>query len=187
VKPPRTAPDAHRELVDQFIEDLRAHACIEVSISCLILTACAVTSPIQLASSSKSGFDGAVYKCETVTTGVPATDSEPYRVFIQGATGFVSMQSVRDDAEQRAKDFCARKGKEMESLTETVAKPPFIFGNFPRIEIVFDCVVASAPTLAAPTDDPKYTKLVNLKKLLDTGEITQAEFDQEKAKILSQP
>lgn len=35
--------------------------------------------------------------------------------------------------------------------------------------------------------DPKYIKLVNLKKLLDTGVITQAEFDREKAKILSQP
>ena len=54
----------------------------------------------------------------------PATaETETYRVFIKGATGFVSMISVRSDAEQRATEFCGRKGKEIESLTETTAEP----------------------------------------------------------------
>jgi putative oligomerization/nucleic acid binding protein len=157
-----------------------------IVLTTVALTACAVTAPIQPADSSKSGFAGAVYKGETVTTGRASPGNQAYRVFIQGSSGFVSIQSVRDDAEQRAKDFCSRKGKEMESLSETVATPPFILGNFPRIEIVFDCVVGSTTSVAVP-DDPKYSKLVNLKKLLDTGVITQAEFDQEKAKILNQP
>jgi hypothetical protein len=59
--------------------------------------------------------------------------TEDCRVFVQGATGFVSIQSVRDDAEQRAKEFCARKHQTMESLAETTAKPPYILGNFPRV------------------------------------------------------
>jgi hypothetical protein len=84
-----------------------------------------------------------------------------------------------------AKEFCDRKGKVMEWLTERTANPPYILGNFPRIEIVFDCI---EKPLSSPTvDDPKYTKLVNLKRLLDNGVITQAEFDKEKANILSQP
>jgi hypothetical protein len=107
-------------------------------------------------------------------------------VFIQGATGFVSMQSVRDDAEQRAKEFCDRKGKAMESIRETTATPPYILGNFPRIEIVFDCVAQPVALGPAAGDDPKYTKLVNLKKLLDAHVITQDEFEREKAKILDQ-
>lgn len=40
---------------------------------------------------------------------------------------------------------------------------------------------------ATADEDPNYTKLVNLKKLLDSGVITKAEFDAEKAKILSRP
>lgn len=75
----------------------------------------------------------------------------------------------------------------MESVIETTSDPPYILGNFPRIEIVFDCIDKPSALPAAANDDPKYTKLVNLKKLLDTGVITQAEFDREKAKILSQP
>jgi hypothetical protein len=150
------------------------------------LVGCAVTAPIQPAASSKSGFDGAVYKGTKVNVHEATLGREAYRLFQQGATGFVSIQSVRDDAERRANDFCERKaGGVMESLQETTANPPFILGNFPRVEIVFDCVpnVESAAEVGA---DPKYKKLVNLKKLLDSGVITQSEFDAEKAKILSQ-
>jgi hypothetical protein len=57
----------------------------------------------------------------------------------------------------------------------------------PRVEIVFDCI--AVPTIGAPAADadPKYMSLVNLKKLLDGGVITQEEFEREKAKILAQP
>ena len=75
----------------------------------------------------------------------------------------------------------------MESLSETTAKPPYILGNFPRVEIIFECTAIPVKASTVAGDDPKYTKLVNLKKLLDAGVITKDEFDREKAKILSQP
>jgi hypothetical protein len=159
---------------------------LALAVLCCI-SGCSVTAPIQPARSSKSAFEGAVFKGETATVSTGTPGAEAYRVFNQAASGFVSVQSVRDDVEQRAKDFCERKGEAMESLSETTSKPPYILGNFPRVEIVFDCV--GKPVLLAPSmgDDPKYTRLINLKKLLDGGVITQSEFDREKAKILSQP
>lgn len=151
-----------------------------------MVAGCSVTSPIQSAAASKSGFDGAVYKRETTTVNAGRPGEPAYRVFQQGATGFVSIQSVREDAEQRATAFCDRKGKVMESLTETTATPPYILGNFPRVEIVFDCIdKPGSPTPVA--GDDKYAKLAKLKQLLDSGAITQAEFDKEKAKVLAQP
>jgi hypothetical protein len=155
--------------------------------ACSFLVGCEVTGPIQPAESTKSAFDAAVYKGTTVTVKPAPAGAETYRVFIKGATGFVSMSSVRSDAEQRATEFCDRRGKEMESLTETTSNPPYILGNFPRIEIVFHCIAKSAPLVLPAVTDPKYTKLIDLKKLLDSGVVTQAEFDSEKAKILSQP
>jgi len=56
--------------------------------TCLI-AGCSVTSPIQPASSSKSAFEGAVYKGETVTVSAGTPGTEAYRVFNQGASGFV--------------------------------------------------------------------------------------------------
>jgi len=163
----REVSDEHSETVVNC--DLRAQRC------CLRRHI-----PIQSASTSKSAFEGAVYKGRTLIIS-PGTPGNPtFRVFIQGATGFVSMQSVRDDAEQRATAFCDRKGKAMESLTETTATPPYILGNFPRIEIVFDCIDKPGLSHAPAVSDDKYGKLAKLKQLLDSGAITQEEFTRRK-------
>jgi hypothetical protein len=158
-----------------------------ILILCLALgqTACSVTAPIQPARSSKSAFEGKVYKGTTVTVAEGVADAERYRVFQQGATGFVSMQSVRETAEQRANDFCRPKGKVMESLQETISSPPYIFGNFPRIEIVFDCFEVGR--VVSDSQQTKYMKLTDLKKLLDSHVITPEEFEREKAKVFNQP
>ena len=151
-----------------------------------VLTACANTTAIQPAASSKSRFKGAVYSGETVTLDTPTSGAESYRLFQQGATGFVSLRSVRSDVEGLASAHCDRKGKVMHGLVETDAKPPYILGNFPRVELVFECV--DKPQTVAPiTEISKYEKLAQLKKLLDNGTLTQQEFEREKAKILAQP
>ncbi|QYX66548.1 hypothetical protein K2227_09625 [Shewanella putrefaciens] len=79
-------------------------------IACLLLTACSVSSSIQRVEKSKSGFDGAVYEGEETIIRNDIPDSEAYRIFHQGATGFVSVQSVRNSAENRAESFCENKG-----------------------------------------------------------------------------
>jgi hypothetical protein len=144
------------------------------------VAACAVTSSIQPADSGKSHFDDAVFKGTRTELAPRSADRTAYRIFIQGATGFVPMASVRDDAEQRAIAFCDRRAATMEALEEQATNPPYILGNFPKIEIIFDCV----PKAQADVD-PKFTRLSNLKKLLDTGAITQEEFETEKAKVLN--
>ena len=164
---------------------------VKKTISCavvtLVLSACADSPAIQPASSSKSKFELSAYHGETVTVRSTPPGVEEFRVFQEGSTGFVSIQSVRSDAEQRATAFCDGTGKAMLSLRETTATPPYILGNFPRVEIIFGCVDKVSAASVAAGDDPKYAKLVNLKKLLDAKIITQQEFDVEKAKILSAP
>jgi hypothetical protein len=127
-----------------------------------------------------------VYHGTTSTIATAAPGSTEYRVFRQGATGFVSIQSVREDAERSAEEFCGRKGKTMNALRETVATPPFLLGNFPRIEIVFECSELPSAASATAAYDPKYAKLIALKKLLDSGILTKEEFEEEKTKVLSE-
>jgi hypothetical protein len=106
----------------------------------VLCTGCASAPPIQPAATSKSHFEGATYDGETVTLDRPTPGEESYRVFQEGATGFVTLQTVRSRAEAMAAAYCERKGKAMHGLIETAARPPFILGNFARVELIFECV-----------------------------------------------
>lgn len=152
----------------------------------LLATACANTTPIQPAATSKSKFEGAVYTGEALTLGKPTPGVESFRVFQKGATGFVALASVRADVEQLAAAHCDITGQRVHGLVETDAKPPYILGNFPRVELVFECLDKPQSTGVAP-EISKYEKLAQLKKLLENGTLTQQEFDVEKAKVLAQP
>ena len=157
-----------------------------LAVCSFLLASCASTTPIQPSSASKSKFEGAVFAGEAVILDKPTPGGESYRVFQQAATGFVSLQSVRSGVEELATAHCDRKGKAMHGLAETAAKPPYILGNFPRVELVFECLAKLAgpsPTVATG----KYERLATLKKLLDGGALTQQEFEREKAKVLSEP
>ena len=153
----------------------------------IVVAACGQTSAIQATNKSRSHFADAAFKGETVQLSQPIKGNEQFRLFQQGATGYVSLQSVRDDVELRAVQFCDRKGQSMNALQETTSTPPHILGNFPRAELVFECTAKTATAATPQAQDVKFTKLSNLKKLLDSGALTQAEFDQEKNKVLNQP
>ena len=154
----------------------------------LLVTACAGTSTIQPAATTKSQFDSAVFGGENTTINRASPGVVAYRLFQQAATGFVSLETVRASTERRATDFCARSGKQMRTLSETASKPPHILGNFPRVEVVFECADASTAISSGPgAPDGKYARVEKLKALLDDGALTQAEFDREKAKVLNGP
>ena len=148
---------------------------------------CASSPTIQPVGTSRSHFDGALFPGETTVISAEQTGAAQFRVFQEGSTGFDSMQSVREVAEQRMREFCDAKSMVANPLSERVSTPPFIPGNFPRIEIVFSCVNRQPASGGAVVQDPKYVRLINLKRLLDDGVITQKEFEAEKAKILAQP
>ena len=144
-----------------------------------LLNGCATSEPVQKYSESKSAFGR-----NPPLTRHDISEKQIFRVYEQGATGFVPMAMVRETAEKRAEESCTRQGKRMAVLGEQMSHPPYILGNFPRIELVFACI--DQPNTARPSfQDEQYTKLSNLKKLLDDGVITKEEFERQKSKILS--
>ena len=63
-----------------------------------------------------------------------------------------------------------------------MSQPPYILGNFPRMELVFSLV--ENQNQKDPQSE-KIQQLEKLKKLLDSGAINQDEFNNEKKKILN--
>jgi hypothetical protein len=150
------------------------------------LVGCANNPPVQPAASSSSQFDNAVYGGESVELEKSTPGAEVYRAFYQGGSGFVSLSSVRETVEEMATKHCARKGKTTKPLRETASKPPHILGNFPRVEWLFECTEAVSVNSQSPATSDKLGQIERLKKLLDSGALTQQEYEKEKAKILGQ-
>lgn len=151
--------------------------------SSVLLNGCAENTAVLRAKNSKSYFDDAVFKGETTVLDEDASGSEQYRVYQQAATGFISVQTCREEIEQQAFKHCEGMGRSLKKLQERTSVPPHILGNFPRAELLFVCL--PKPNIAS-FEDQNYIKLTNLKKLLDNGTITKDEFEQQKAKVLMQ-
>lgn len=145
------------------------------------IAGCARDSGVILARDSKSLFDDAVCSFETKTLAEDTSGSEQYRVYQQGATGFVPPSAVREEVYQQALRYCENTGKSLKILKETA--PPYQYGCYPKAELTFVCLLKSNSPVS---EDLLYTKLTNLKKLLDNGTITKEEFEQQKEKIFKQ-
>ena len=73
----------------------------------------------------------------------------------------------------------------MIALGERISEPPYILGNFPRMELVFALADPETKAMApgVPAHD-KYADLERLKRLLDQGAITPDEYERETQKLL---
>ena len=153
----------------------------------VVIAGCSSMSPIEKESESKSHFDDAVFKGHDFYISPQELEGERYRVFHQASTGFSGTGGIRRTAVQRATQFCNAKGKKRKMITvlEHTAAPPYILGNFPRIEIIFVCVEESVVENSKSMFVDKYDRIVKIKDLYDTGALTKEEFETEKKKILS--
>jgi hypothetical protein len=135
-------------------------------------------SPIQKESKSTSHFEGAVYEGKDFYISDEEINVERYIIFHQASTGFSGTSRIRSSAKNRANDFCRKKDSKTKILTvsEHTAAPPYILGNFPRIEIIFVCTEKDKPQASIAATD-KYDRLIKIYKLLESGILTQEEFD----------
>jgi len=108
----------------------------------LLMSGCSSMSKIEKVSESESHFKDAVYEGRDFYISEEKLEGEQYRVFHQASTGFSGTSGIRKTAIKRANEFCRNIGqnKSMRTVSEHTAKPPYILGNFPRIEIIFVCL-----------------------------------------------
>jgi hypothetical protein len=137
-------------------------------------------------------------------SGVIPIGQDTFMVSRQAATGFSGSGTLKAEAFQEANQFCSKIGKSLQVISTYEASPPFIIANFPKAEIQFMCLDAkdaelnrpklkkNADTVIELKQDTRvqdsgdmYMELKKLKDLLDTGIITQEEFDAQKKKIIA--
>lgn len=141
-----------------------------------LISGCATIGPIKRYNESKSRFNNPP---ELMSNNYPKSDI--YRVYQRASTGYTPMRALRNKVEDRIDKFARGQNKSFIILGERSSNPPFIAGNFPRIEIVFVLIEKNTNS-----KDDKITRLEKLKKLLDEGALTKEEYEKEKKKILDE-
>lgn len=73
-------------------------------------------------------------------SGVVQMGNDTYFISKQAATGFTGLGSLRGDAMRDAYAQCSKSGKSVEVTNTDQSNPPYLLGNFPRVDITFRCV-----------------------------------------------
>ena len=83
--------------------------------------------------------------CAT-NSGVVSISPNTYAVSRQAGTGFAAagmpaggMGKLHDEARDEAASACTIKGKTLRILSEKESQPPYILGNYPRVDLTFAC------------------------------------------------
>lgn len=75
-----------------------------------------------------------------IHSGVVQMGPGRFMVSRQAATGFTGQGKLKAEAIREAGQFCTKQGKTVSVLNVTEAQPPFVFGNFPKVDLEFECV-----------------------------------------------
>lgn len=93
-------------------------------------------------------------------SGIIPIGTDTYMVTRQAATGFGGSGTLKAEAFQEANVHCAKQGKVLEVVSTQEARPPFVFGNYPKAEVQFKCMAADKPIHGKPNDQPEDTSRI---------------------------
>lgn len=74
-----------------------------------------------------------------MNSGAVSIAPNTYVLSRQAATGFTGMGTLRAQAMGEAAATCTKDGKTLRVTDEKQSKPPYLAGNFPRIDLTFAC------------------------------------------------
>jgi len=156
-----------------------------VLLAILVFNSCATSNTVKSYSGSKSHFrHPPIVNADDVNK---YPDKDIYRAYKRGGSGFVAIGAVRNQVQMYIEKFALKQGKNYVILAEQFSNPPYIAGNFPRVEIVFALVDKNNETNnQTQIKKTNADKLKELKKMLDDKIITEEEYDKLKQKIIEE-
>ena len=72
-------------------------------------------------------------------SGVVPMGQGAFLITKQAATGLPGLGNMKADALTEAGRYCADRSQELEVVRLSESSPPFILGNYPRVEVQFRC------------------------------------------------
>ena len=73
-------------------------------------------------------------------SGVYPSGENTYTISNQAATGFSGLQDIKTETYKEAAIFCKQKNQDFKVINLNTTKPPYILGNYPRVDLQFQCI-----------------------------------------------
>ena len=83
-------------------------------------------------------------------SGIVPIGQDTFMVSRQAATGFPGLGNLKADAFREANQYCVNQGRSLQVVHTSESNPPYILGNYPKVEIQFMCLNANDPELNRP-------------------------------------
>ena len=98
------------------------------------------------------------------SSGIAPIGKDTYMVSRQASTGFSGLGDLKAEALREANQYCLSQNKVLQVTHTEDAKPPFVLGNFPRVEIQFMCLNTNDPDLARPRFQKDPNNIIEIRK-----------------------
>ncbi|WP_088330751.1 hypothetical protein [Lacimicrobium sp. SS2-24] len=73
----------------------------------------------------------------TSTGGVNPTRDGNLAIHVSGDSGFISPTTLQEEAYETARNYCSKKGKQIEEVDFSSDSG---FGKFPKVSLIFNCI-----------------------------------------------
>ncbi len=83
-------------------------------------------------------------------SGIVPLGQDTFMVSRQAATGFSGPGNLKAEALREANQYCIKQGELLQVIHTNESNPPYILGNYPKVEIHFMCLDANDPELTRP-------------------------------------
>jgi len=82
-------------------------------------------------------------------SGVVPIGPDTFMISKQAATGFTGLGNLKAEVMKEGNNYCHAQSKEFEIVNTWESSPPYLLGNYPRVEIHFMCLDVDSKELIA--------------------------------------
>ena len=97
-------------------------------------------------------------------SGIVPIGRDTFMVSRQAATGFPGLGNLKADAFREANQYCMDQGKSLQVVHTSETSPPYILGNYPKVEIQFMCLGENDPELNRPKLRKDADEVIEIRK-----------------------
>ena len=81
-----------------------------------------------------------LFGCASSSSGVIGSNQNEFTIVYTGSTGAANTGTMKTKAYKEASEYCVAKNQQLNLISTDIPPGPYVWGNFPQVEVTFTCV-----------------------------------------------